>query len=36
MKTPYLRAIFAILRKDLRAELRSREIVNSMALIRLS
>jgi heme exporter protein B len=35
MKTPYFRTLFAILRKDLRAELRSREIVNAMGLFAL-
>ena len=32
MKTPLLAAIFAIVRKDLRAEVRSRELVMTMAL----
>ncbi len=32
MKTPFFRAIFTIVRKDLRAELRSRELISSMAL----
>lgn len=35
MKTPFLRTIFTILRKDLRAELRSRELVSSMGLFAL-
>jgi heme exporter protein B len=35
MKTPYFRTLLAILRKDLRAELRSREIINAMALFAL-
>jgi heme exporter protein B len=35
MKTPLLAAIFAIVRKDLRAEVRSRELVSAMALFAL-
>jgi heme exporter protein B len=35
MKTPFFAAVFAILRKDLQAELRSRELVGSMALFAL-
>ena len=35
MKTPFLRTVFAIVRKDLRTELRSRELVSSMALFAL-
>jgi heme exporter protein B len=35
MKTPFFRAIFTIVRKDLRAELRSRELVSSMGLFAL-
>lgn len=35
MKTPFLQTVLAILRKDLRAELRSRELVSSMALFAL-
>ena len=32
MKTPFLRAVLTIVRKDLRAELRSRELISSMGL----
>jgi heme exporter protein B len=32
MTTPFLKAIWTIIRKDLRAELRTRELVNSMLL----
>lgn len=32
MKTPFLKTVLTIVRKDLRAELRSRELVTSMAL----
>ncbi len=32
MKTPFLQAVLSIVRKDLRMELRSRELVSSMAL----
>lgn len=35
MNTPFLAAVFAIVAKDLRAELRSRELVSSMALFAL-
>lgn len=35
MKTPFLQTVMAIVRKDLRAELRSRELVSSMALFAL-
>ncbi|MBZ0302037.1 MAG: heme exporter protein CcmB [Anaerolineae bacterium] len=35
MKTPFWQAVFAIARKDLRAELRSRELVNTMGLFAL-
>ena len=35
MKTPFLQAVFAIVRKDLRAELRSRELVSAMLLFAL-
>jgi heme exporter protein B len=35
MKTPFLKTALAIARKDLRAEVRSRELVNSMALFAL-
>lgn len=35
MKTPFLGTVWAIVRKDLRAELRSRELVSSMALFAL-
>lgn len=35
MKTPFFSAVIAILRKDLQAELRSRELVGSMALFAL-
>jgi heme exporter protein B len=35
MKTPFLQAVISITRKDLRAELRSRELVSSMALFAL-
>jgi heme exporter protein B len=35
MKTPFFAAAFAVLRKDLQAELRSRELVGSMALFAL-
>ncbi len=35
MKTPFLQTVLAIVRKDLRAELRSRELVSSMALFAL-
>lgn len=35
MKTPFLRTVIAIVRKDLRAELRSRELISSMALFAL-
>lgn len=34
-RTPFLKAVFAIVRKDLRAELRSRELVNAMLLFAL-
>lgn len=33
--TPFLKAMFAVLRKDLSAELRSRELISSMALFAL-
>ncbi|RMG75482.1 MAG: cytochrome C biogenesis protein [Chloroflexi bacterium] len=32
MNTPFIQVVFSILRKDLRTELRSRELVSSMAL----
>ena len=35
MKTPFFAAVLAVLRKDLQAELRSRELVGSMALFAL-
>ena len=35
MKTPFLQTVWAIVRKDFRAELRSRELVGSMALFAL-
>jgi heme exporter protein B len=35
MKTPFLRVVFAIVHKDLRAELRSRELVSAMVLFAL-
>ena len=35
MKTPFLQTVLTIVRKDLRAELRSRELVSSMALFAL-
>ncbi|MEO8607297.1 MAG: heme exporter protein CcmB [Chloroflexota bacterium] len=35
MKTPFLQAVLSIVRKDLRMELRSRELVSSMALFAL-
>lgn len=35
MKTPFLKAVVAIVIKDLRAEFRSRELVNSMTLFAL-
>jgi heme exporter protein B len=35
MKTPFVRIIFTILRKDLRAELRSKELISSMFLFAL-
>jgi len=35
MTTSFLRAVFTIIRKDLQAELRSRELVNSMVLFAL-
>jgi heme exporter protein B len=35
MSTPFLITVFAILRKDLKAELRSRELINAMALFAL-
>ncbi len=35
MKTPFFQTVFSIARKDLRAELRSRELVTSMALFAL-
>lgn len=35
MKTPFLRAVLAVIRKDLQAELRSRELVSSMGLFAL-
>jgi heme exporter protein B len=35
MKTPFLKAALAIVRKDLRTELRSRELVSSMVLFTL-
>jgi heme exporter protein B len=35
MKTPFLRTVLTIVRKDLRAELRSRELVSSMGLFAL-
>jgi heme exporter protein B len=35
MKTPFLQAALSITRKDLRAELRSRELVNTMGLFAL-
>ncbi|MCB9452942.1 MAG: heme exporter protein CcmB [Anaerolineaceae bacterium] len=35
MKTPFLKAVLSIVRKDLRTELRSRELISSMALFAL-
>ncbi|MEL6152148.1 MAG: cytochrome C biogenesis protein, partial [Chloroflexota bacterium] len=35
MTTPFLKTILAVLRKDLLAELRSREIIGAMALYAL-
>lgn len=35
MKTPFLKAVLAIVRKDLRTELRSRELISSMGLFAL-
>jgi heme exporter protein B len=35
MKTPFLRTVMAVVQKDLRAELRSRELISSMALFAL-
>src|SRR5689334_10779131 len=35
MKTPFLQAVLSIVRKDLRMELRSRELVSSMGLFAL-
>ncbi len=35
MKTPFLKAVFSIVRKDLQIELRSRELVSSMGLFAL-
>ncbi|MBZ0282282.1 MAG: heme exporter protein CcmB [Anaerolineae bacterium] len=35
MKTPFLKTVLSIVRKDLRAELRSRELLSSMALFAL-
>jgi heme exporter protein B len=35
VKTPFFATVFAVLRKDLQAELRSRELVGSMALFAL-
>ena len=35
MKTPFWQAVLSITRKDLRAELRSRELINSMGLFAL-
>jgi len=35
VKTPFFQAVFAIVRKDLRAELRSRELVSAMLLFAL-
>ncbi|MDX1991923.1 MAG: heme exporter protein CcmB [bacterium] len=35
MKTPFFKTVFAIVRKDLRAELRSRELVSAMLLFAL-
>ncbi|MBZ0289689.1 MAG: heme exporter protein CcmB [Anaerolineae bacterium] len=35
MKTPFIQAVFSIVRKDLRMELRSRELVSSMGLFAL-
>jgi heme exporter protein B len=35
MKTPFSKTVFAIVRKDLRAELRSRELVSAMLLFAL-
>ncbi len=35
MKTPFLKTMFAIIRKDLRAELRSRELVSAMLVFAL-
>ncbi|MFQ3568693.1 MAG: heme exporter protein CcmB [Aggregatilineales bacterium] len=35
MKTPFLSAVLAVIRKDLQAELRSRELVSSMGLFAL-
>lgn len=35
MKTPFFKVVFAIIRKDLRAELRSRDLVGAMGLFAL-
>lgn len=35
MKTPFLKTVLSIVRKDLRVELRSRELISSMALFAL-
>jgi heme exporter protein B len=35
MKTPFLKAVLSIVRKDLRTELRSRELISSMGLFAL-
>lgn len=35
MKTPFFQTVFSIVRKDLRAELRSRELIGGMALFAL-
>lgn len=35
MKTPFVKAAFAIIRKDMQAELRSRELVSAMAVFAL-
>ena len=35
MRTPFVRTVFAIVRKDLKAEMRSRELINAMALFAL-
>ncbi len=35
MNTPFFRVVFAIVRKDLRAELRSRELISAMVLFAL-